>query len=61
MNGPSKGILASELILKLADAIREHGDHPVSSGGGDYPEGVSGVTYHVKGDGYIPANSFYIG
>ena len=58
----AQGIRASELIKKLEAAIQEHGDCEVFAGGGDYPEGVSGVYYVPKGqgDGYIPDNSFKV-
>lgn len=62
MNGPLKGIKASELIKVLQKSIKEHGDLPVSAGGGDYPDGVQkdSVRYVEKGDGYVPSNSFHI-
>lgn len=54
------GIRASELIRKLQAAIAEHGDQQCFVGGGDYPEGVSGVYFAEKGDAYIPKGSFKI-
>lgn len=54
------GIKASELIKLLQQQIQLHGDCPVYSGGTDYPEGVDGVRYESKGNGYIPKGSFYL-
>lgn len=58
----SRGILASELIAALQELIRQHGDKQVYSGGTDYPEGVTGVSYTPKGkgDGYTPSDSFKV-
>lgn len=55
-----KGIKASTLIAKLQQAIKEHGDREVWAGGGDYPEGVGGVTFYAEGDSYHPRNCFKI-
>lgn len=61
MNGPSIGIKASELVKQLEKLIRIHGDREVSAGGGDYPEGVSGVHLQTRSnDPYIPQGNFYI-
>lgn len=61
-NFPTTGMKASQLIQRLKNLMEKHGDRPVSHGGGDYPEGVEGVTWIAsnKGDGYVPGNSFKI-
>lgn len=56
------GIRASELIAKLKDMMKKHGDQQCFAGGTDYPAGVVGVVYRPqhKGDGYIPGDSFEV-
>jgi len=54
------GLKASELIAELNKMIETYGDLEVISGGGDYPEGVRGVSYNKKSEPYYPANSFVI-
>ena len=54
------GITASQLIVLLKQQIALHGDCEVTSGGTDYPEGVSQVYYKAVGDSYTPAKSFVI-
>jgi hypothetical protein len=55
------GIKASQLIVLLQKQIAIHGDCEVYAGGGDYPEGVKGVSHDPKGDAYHPKNCFRIG
>lgn len=57
-----QGMKASELIRILQEQIKEHGDCGVYSGGADYPDGVSHVSYIEpdKGNGYVPGNTFWI-
>lgn len=54
------GIKASELIKQLEKQIKLHGDCEVFAGGGDYPEGVSGVSFKLTGDSYHPDRCFRI-
>lgn len=58
----SHGLKASELIRELQKKIERYGDKEVYSGGGDYPEGIRGVSYvpKNKGDGYVPGDSFRV-
>lgn len=51
---------ASELIKALQQLMKVHGDQPVYSSGGDYPEPVEGVYVKQTGDGYIPEGAFVI-
>ena len=51
---------ASELIKKLKDMIKEHGDRYVYSGGEDYPGEVCAVTIIKHGDGYEGKGGFRI-
>lgn len=51
---------ASELIQRLQQLIKEHGDREVYSGGEDYPGPVNGIRHEKKGDAYIPKNTFDI-
>lgn len=55
-----KALKASELIEKLQAMIEKHGDRPVFSGGGDYPEGVKDVYIEKHGNGYVPKDAFII-
>lgn len=54
------GIKASELIKKLEEMIKAHGDREVYSGGTDYPEGVAGVYFNKESQPYYPERSFII-
>lgn len=56
----SGAITASELIARLQEVIKKHGDLIVFSGGQDYPEGVHGVSYCSEGDAYVLPNSFVV-
>jgi hypothetical protein len=58
----SSGIKASELVAHLQQLIKEHGDLQVYAGGGDYPEGVTGVAFVTpkRGDSYVPGNTFKV-
>lgn len=49
---------ASELIDRLKELIKEHGDREVYSGGEDYPGKVGGVVVQTRGDGYVPTGAF---
>lgn len=51
---------ASEVIEELQALIDEFGDRPVYSGGTDYPEGVRGVSFQYKGNGYVPKGAFVL-
>jgi hypothetical protein len=58
----SRGLKATDLIKLLEEAVEKHGDLEVYAGGGDYPEGVNGVSYITPktADGYRPENSLFI-
>lgn len=51
---------ASELVKRLQQLIKEHGDQEVYSGGEDYPGKVSGVEVEKRGNGYVPKDSFKV-
>ena len=55
------GMKASDLIKCLLELIEKHGDQKVISGGSDYPESVTGVSYqNDNNDPYIPKGTFYL-
>lgn len=55
------GIKASELIKKLQEQIDRHGDREVIVGGGDYPEGCSGVIFQRDDNNpYVPKGTFKV-
>ena len=55
------GIKASELIKKLEEAIKCHGDRQVWTSGQDYPSGVSNVYFRKEEDnGYYPKDVFVV-
>lgn len=51
----NKGIMATELIERLKQAVEDHGDRPVMKAGSDYPEGVEGVYLQLEDKPYCPA------
>jgi hypothetical protein len=53
------GIKATELIAKLQELVRQHGDREMWNGGADYPEPITQVTYRTAPDsGYLPTKVF---
>lgn len=55
-----RGIKASQLVKKLQDLIKAHGDQEVIAGGDDYPRGVVGARLQKKDNPYVPKGTFYI-
>lgn len=51
---------ASELVAKLQELIKEHGDREVYSGGEDYPGRVEAVAVEQHGHPYVPKDSFKV-
>ena len=62
MFGHLQGLKASEIIQKLQELIKEHGDQTVFSGGTDYPAAVREVYVQNsdRHDPYIPKGSFVV-
>lgn len=56
------GIKASELVKKLQEAIKKHGDQEVFKQGGDYTEGVKGLLEKSPDylHAYVSKGSFYL-
>jgi hypothetical protein len=56
-----RGIKASQLIKKLQQLVKSHGDQEVIAGGDEYPRGVIGARLQTEDrNPYVPKGTFYI-